>query len=147
MIARTTEEARELARRWAAWHAYSETPRDVRPETGPTHTLGPRERERLFTWVRKRMDAEVERRAALLSSARAESLRLFGGPDEWEHGSARLRMVQYHQPKFDGLPVSDREALSHAVGADLGLLDDPHGEHGLAWDLCKAATGGKWCDG
>lgn len=48
----TPEMAKDFASRWAAWEAYASTPRETRPELPPTNTLGPRERERLFAWVR-----------------------------------------------------------------------------------------------
>jgi hypothetical protein len=64
----------------------------------------------LLAWVAKAMARAVERRKARREFA-----------------------------SWDGLPDNDREALAHAVAVELDLDPEPHGEHGLAWDLCEAA--------
>ena len=44
-------------------------------------------------------------------------------------------------PRFLFMSERHREALAHQIAHMLGgaFVDDPHGEHGLAWSLCEWA--------
>lgn len=107
---------RGLARRWVAELAIASMEVEATDEQVQLvckhEPLNDYERDALLGWVRRRMEREVERRAA----------------------HARQWSVM-------GLDPYDREALAHAVMLDLGepFTSDPHGEHGLAWSLCETA--------
>jgi hypothetical protein len=119
-----TDRARELAKRWAKWHEYASTPRDVRPELAPTNSLGPCELADLLAWVRARMAGEVAERKAFEAQAISAGI--------W---AASITGEQ--PPIWDPL---DREALADAVGRDLGL-DKGDGTKATAsdWTLCELA--------
>lgn len=113
---------RGLAQRWA--HE-KEQPGDEHYVLAPLDTY---EREALLGWVRRRMGREVSQReyARKRAPLARKTEAAVGAPLN------RFGCV------WDDLDEADREALAYTVATDLHL-DDPHGEHGIAWDLCELA--------
>lgn len=102
------------------------------------------ETDALRGWISREMAREVKRRET--ACRRGEYwLRHLGV--EGRRDTAALGLVQHEMRSrgvkvWDGLPPNDREALSNHIAGLLGgpFLEDPHGEHGLAWSLCEWAT-------
>ena len=86
--------------------------------------MSPYEIDAIRGWVRREMAREVERRRRRLVTAMT-----FAGSD-----------AHSEVPGLETDP-HDREALAHQIAHMLGgaFVDDPHGEHGLAWSLCEWA--------
>ena len=85
----------------------------------PANGLDTYELEALLGWVHREMGRAVERE------------RVAFGFD------AGVMCSSFEQLEEDG-----REALAHHIAQQLGdtFAEDEHGEHGLAWQLCKAAA-------